>query len=146
MSDYLVQLAEQAQRDRITPSKELDAALARLDEELEALAPVLEVDYVGPGVGVEGKEDVYRLVVRAHEWRIGEHSWSLKICDALPNAGWRAAWSVQGASRARKAMAIARLPEFMAGFAAAVRAAGKADSAAGRRVQEMAAALGAGAV
>lgn len=138
MSDYLNVLVEQSRATRVAITPELDAALAGLDAEFERLAPELEVEYVGPGVGVEGNESVYRLVVRPHEWTIHQPSWSLKICDALPNAGWRAAWAVQGASRARKAMVVQALPDFLHGYAGAVAAAGKDASPAGQRVREMA--------
>lgn len=138
MSAYLQLLAEQATRERIAVTPALDQALAALDAELEALAPELQVEYIGPGVGVEGKEEVYRLVVRPHEWVMGQPAWSMKVCDALPNAGWRAAWAAHGVSRARKAMVVKRLPEFMRGYADCIRAAGKADTTAGRRIQELA--------
>gem|GEM_PF-2236785 len=136
-------LAAEAARERVVITPALDKALAALDAELESLAPELQVEYIGPGVGVEGKEDVYRLVVRPHEWAIHEPSWSLKVCDALPNADWRAAWAVQGVSRARKAEVVRKLPEFMREYAERIREAGKAETAAGRRVQELAAALSA---
>lgn len=131
-------LAEQAKAERVAITPALDAALTELDKTFEALAPQLTVEYVGPGVGVEGASDVYRLVVRPHEWVMDQPSWSLKVCDALPNAGWRAAWAVQGASRARKTMIVKRLPQFMRGYAEAIRAAGKGDSEAGQRILAMA--------
>lgn len=144
MQTHIELLAEQAHAPRVAITAELDAALQALDAEFEALAPQLQVEYIGPGVGVEGQEDVYRLAVRYHEWVMNQPSWSLKICDALPNAQWRAAWAIQGASRARKALLVRGLPQFMRGFAEAVRAAGKANDAAGRRVEAMARAFEAG--
>lgn len=135
---FIELLAEQAGRERVAVTPELDAALTELDRTFEELAPALEVEYVGPGVGVEGAEDVYRLVVRPHEWVMGSPSWSLKICDALPNAGWRVSWAVQGASRARKAMAVKALPAFFAGYLQAVRAADKSDTEAGQRLAALA--------
>lgn len=138
MSDYLNVLARLGGASRVPITAELDEALAALDAEFEHLAPAMEVEYIGPGVGVEGKETVYRLVVRAHEWTIHQPSWSLKICDALPNAGWRAAWAVQGASRARKALTVNVLGEFLDGYATAIKAADKAGTEAGQRVLAMA--------
>ncbi|MEJ2508226.1 MAG: hypothetical protein P8009_01885 [Gammaproteobacteria bacterium] len=135
---YIEFLAEQAGRERIAVTPELDAALTELDAAFEELAPALAVEYVGPGVGVEGAEDVYRLVIRPHEWVMGAPSWSLKICDALPNAGWRVAWAVQGASRARKSMCVKALPQLLRGYVEAVRAAGKADTEAGQRLAALA--------
>lgn len=134
-------LADQATRERVSITPALDEALTAVDAELEAIAPELQVEYVGPGVGVEGQEDVYRMVVRAHEWVMNQPSWSMKVCDALPNAGWRAAWAIQGVSRARKTMVVRKLPEFMRGYMECVREAGKADTAAGRRLEELARAL-----
>jgi hypothetical protein len=62
----------------------------------------------------------------------------LKVCVAAPEANCRAEWPVQGVSRLRKVRVIKALPEFFAGFSAAVKAAGKADSPAGQRIAELA--------
>ena len=74
MPSYIDYLAEQSHSERIIVSPELDDALAALDAELEQLAPQLEVEYAGPGIGVEGDADVYKMVVRPHEWALGEYS------------------------------------------------------------------------
>lgn len=138
MEPYIDYLARQAQQAHIVVTADLDDALRALDNALEQLAAQLQVEYVGPGVGVEGAADVYKLVVRAHEWVIHQRTWSLKICDALPNAQWRAAWPVHGASRARKIATVRALPKFMQGFAAAIAEAGKSDTPAGQRIAAMA--------
>lgn len=144
MTDYIDFLAEQAALATPPVTAELDAALAQLDEEFESLAPQLEVEYVGPGVGMADMkaEHVFRLVVRHHVWDVGTRGWGLKVCDALPNCDFRPMWPVQGVGRLRKRQLLAVLPAFVTGFAAAVEAAGKADSPAGRRISEMAQAFG----
>lgn len=138
MPDYMDVLAKLSQTTPVAITQALDTALTALDAEFEQLAPALEVEYIGPGVGVEGKETVYRLVVRAHEWTMRQPSWSLKVCDALPNAGWRVAWAVQGVSRARKALVIQQLPAFLHGYAQAVKVAGKTETRAAQRIMTMA--------
>lgn len=138
MSSFIDLLVTQSKADRVVISAELDQALTELDQAFEEIAPELAVEYVGPGIGVEGNEDVYKMVIRPHEWQMNKPSWSLKVCDALPNADWRAAWTVQGSSRLRKQMLVKKLPEFFAGLTQAIEAAGKADTAAAARVQEMA--------
>lgn len=133
--------------ERSRGAKGIDApavdALCRLDAMMTEIASALQVEYYGPEVGVGAGRHVYRLVVRAHEWETGSAAWSLKVCTALPHAKWRADWSVQAASRQRKMHILAALPAFFAGYAAAVIAAGKAESAAGRRVTALAQRFGA---
>lgn len=144
MTDYIARLAAQAQQGAVSVTAELDRDLADLDRELEALAPQLEVEYVGPGVGMAdmNAEHVFRLVVRHHVWDVNTAGWGLKVCDALPNCEFRPMWPVQGTGRLRKKQLVKALPAFFAGYLAAIRAAGKADTAVGRRVQAMAAAFG----
>jgi len=143
MQQHLDHLAEQARAERVAVTPELDAALAALDEAIEAIAPQLEVEAYGPGVGVEGEQDVYRLVIRHHEWNVDDYRWGLKVCDALPNAGWRVAWPIQGVARRRKGEVVRGLPAMLGEWRNAVAAAGLAESDAGRQVAELAAALGA---
>ncbi|MEJ2481354.1 MAG: hypothetical protein P8Y78_14605, partial [Acidihalobacter sp.] len=80
-------LAAQAHADRVRLSGELDEALRALDAEMSELAGVLQVEYVGPGVGMQdmGAEHVFRLAVRHHVWDVSEAGWGLKVCDGLPN-------------------------------------------------------------
>lgn len=143
MSDYIPFLAAQAALDDVPVSPMLDAALAELDAEFERLAGALEVEFVGPGVGMAdmGAEHVYRLVVGRHRWDAHTERWGLKVCDASPNCRLRPMWPVQGTARLRKKQVVKALPALLAGYAGAVEAAGKADTPAGRRVLEMAAAF-----
>lgn len=143
MSDYIEFLAAQARQDNIPVTPELDAALAALDAECETLAPQLEVEYVGPGIGMADMkaEHVFKLVMRYHVWDVFKKGWGLKVCDALPNSDLRPMWPVQGVSRLRKRQLVQALPEFFAGYAEVVRVAGKADTEAGRRILAMAAAF-----
>lgn len=131
-------LARQCRAAEIQLGAPLDGALTELDSLLATLAAELEVEYYGPEVGIESGRHVYRLVVRPHEWRIHQPRWSLKVCTALPHAGWRADWPVQGASRLRKRRIVSALPAFFAGYTAAVNAAGKGDTRAGQRLVELA--------
>ncbi len=118
--------------------QELERALIRLDVMLEALAAELQVEYFGPEVGLGAGANVYRLVVRAHEWDGLKQAWSARVCTALPHAGWRAAWTLHGASRLRKRIIVCCLPEFFHGYAQAILAAGKAHTNAGVRVLDLA--------
>ncbi len=143
MSDYMQVLAEQAKQENPAINQALDEALAELDAELEQLCPQLQVEHIGPGVGMAdmGAEHVYRLVVRHHTWDVFKEGWSLKVCDALENCEFRPMWPIQGTARLRKKQVVQALPEFFAGFAEAVRAAGKAETSAARRITELAAAF-----
>ena len=136
-------LAAQAHAERVRVSGELDAALRALDAEMGELADVLQVEYVGPGVGMQdmGAEHVFRLAVRHHVWDVGEAGWGLKVCDGLPNGGLRAMWPIYGVARLRKQQLVQTLPQFFSGLADAVRAAGKDETPAGRRVLDLAAAF-----
>lgn len=121
------------------PDDVLNRALARLAGRLAEFAAALRVEYYGPGVGVEGRADVYRLVVRGHRLSfVPDPTWGVMICDAAPPARWRSVWSLPAASRRRK-LAIARaLPEFFRGYLASVRAAGLSDTEAGRALATLA--------
>ncbi|MDA8362347.1 MAG: hypothetical protein M0Z84_00695 [Gammaproteobacteria bacterium] len=118
--------------------RELDDALIRLDMMLQALAADLRVEYFGPEVGLGAGAHVYRLVVREHLCQDGKQAWSVRVCTALSHAGWRAEWTLQGASRLRKRIIVARLPAFFAGYAQAVLAAGKERTNSGMRVVSLA--------
>ncbi|MFZ5557931.1 MAG: hypothetical protein ACOZDY_14645 [Pseudomonadota bacterium] len=130
-------LAARAAASRLALDAELDRALERLNRGLDALAAELAVVHVGPEVGVE-RRHVHRLVIAPHAWRAGTLTWGLRVCSATPDGGWRAEWSLAGAGRLRKALIVAALPALLRGYAEAVTAAGKQDSAAGRRVLELA--------
>lgn len=143
MTDFIDLLARHCHEDPPRVTAEVTAALARLDELLEALAPELEVEHYGPGVGLDGAPQAYRLVIRVHEWVPKRPAWSLKVCDATAHGGWRATWTVQGTGRLRKERVLTVLPEFFAGYLHAIERTGKAESGAGRRVAALAGALGA---
>lgn len=133
-------LAEQAKQERVAITPELDEALAWLDTTMERLAGALEVEYIGPAVGMKNinAEHVYRLMVRQHTWDVFVKAWSLKVCDALDNAGNRMSWPVQGVQRLRKQHVVQVLPEFFAGYLVAIEAAGKADTEAAVEIRDMA--------
>ena len=141
--DPLETLARLVRDPRVSVTRELDEALEALDMEMAQLAGALKVEYVGPGVGMAdmNAEHVYRLVVRHHLWDTTTAGWGVRICDALDNNDLRPMWSLQGVGRLRKRQVVAVLPEFFRGYADALEAAGKVDTAAGRRVLEMARAL-----
>lgn len=136
MKDFIRYLAEQSQLDVVPVNTELDDALTHLDNMLTGIAAALQVEYIGPYVGVETLK-AHAMVIRAHEWQIHQPSWSMKICSAIPEANYRAEWPVQGASRLRKRLIVKALPTFFAGYASAIQQAGKADTAAGQRVLAM---------
>ncbi len=118
--------------------RQLDNALMRLSMMLEALAAELRVEYLGPEVGLGPGVHVYRLVVREHECEWQRRVWSVRVCTALPHAGWRAEWTLPGASRLRKRIIVRCLPEFFHGYGQAILAAGKDRTNAGMRVLELA--------
>ena len=124
------------------PSLAADAdserALRELDRMLAGLASQLQVEYYGPEVGLGAGQPVYRLVVREHVVGAREKAWGLKVCTALPQANWRADWSIHTVARLRKRAVIAALPAFFAGYAAAIAQAGKGASAAGVRIAQLA--------
>ncbi|MDP2027638.1 hypothetical protein [Sulfuriferula sp.] len=136
MKDFIGFLVEQSRLDKIAVNPALDDALTHLDHTLAGLSESVQVEYKGPFVGVETLK-AHQLMVLRHEWKIHQPSWSMKVCVAAPEANCRAEWPVQGVSRLRKVMVVKALPEFFAGFSAAVQAAGKADSPAGVRIIEL---------
>lgn len=138
MKAFLPLLARLSRASAIRVDDELDDALARLDYMLDGLCAALEVEHLGPFVGVERLE-AHRLVVRKHLWQLGAPAWSLKICPTAPAANWRAEWAIQSASRMRKPIVVRALPEFFSGFADAIETAGKSETLAAGRVREIAA-------
>lgn len=136
-------LAEQAHAERVRVNGELDEALRALDAEMSELAGVLQVEYVGPGVGMRDMdaENVFRLAVRYHVWDTTEAGWGLKVCDGLPTGALRAMWPIYGVARLRKQQLVQALPEFFAGLAKAVCEAGKDETPSGRRVLALSAAF-----
>ncbi len=138
MQPFIEHLVRQCRAQTVRVDDELNAALAQLDTLVGQLASELRVEYYGPEIGVGAGHHVYRLVVRAHEWEINNPTWSLKVCTALPHAGWRADWAIQGVGRLRKALVVQALPAFFAGYGAAIATAGQANTPAGRQVIELA--------
>ena len=137
MKDFIALLVEQSRQQHIVINPALDDALTHLDHALEGLCAAVQVEYHGPYVGVETPL-AHQMVVRKHEWKIHQPAWSMKICVAAPEANCRAEWPIQGVGRLRKALVVKALPAFFAGFAEAVKLAGKEDSSAGMRVAELA--------
>lgn len=140
MNEVMKLLARQVSAPRVIVNEMLDIALHALDQRLETLSALLEVEFLGPGVGMQDMdaEHVFRLVVRHHVWDVAHAGWGLKVCDALPNAGLRPMWSIYGVGRLRKQQVVRVLPEFFQGYVAAVIAAGKAQDAAGLQLQALA--------
>ncbi len=136
MKDFIALLVEQSRQQSVAINPALDDALAHLDHALTGLCAAVQVEYRGPYVGVETPL-AHQMVVRQHEWKIHQPAWSMKICVAAPAANCRAEWPIQGVSRLRKALVVKALPAFFAGFAEAVKQAGKEDSSAGLRVLEL---------
>ncbi len=137
MNDFVALLVERSRAERPKVDAALEDALARLDHLLAGVSSGLQVEYYGPCVGVEAAA-AHRLVVRAHAWDGGRPQWGVRICSAAPQAHWRAEWTLRGAGRLRKALIVRALPEFFAGYARAVAAAGRARSASGQRVAGLA--------
>lgn len=136
--DFIELLAARSRAQAPATDAALDRALAQLDRAMSALAGALRVEYYGPEVGAGGALHVYRLVVREHALGPDRAEWGLKVCNALPHARWRAEWALAAAGRQRKPFVVRALPAFFAGYADAVAQAGGAETAAGRRVVEIA--------
>lgn len=137
MNDFVALLVERSRAEQPKVDAALENALARLDHLLAGVSAELQVEYYGPGVGVETAA-AHRLVVRAHAWGGGRPQWGVRVCSAAPQAHWRAEWTLQAAGRLRKALIVRALPEFFAGYGQAVAAAGRAQSASGQRVAALA--------
>jgi hypothetical protein len=143
MRSFIEVLAGQAGRSQVVVDAGLDQALTELDRAMERLGAALEVEHVGPGVGMSdmGAEHVYRLVMRRHRWDVFTEGWGLKVCDALDNCELRPMWPLQGTARLRKRQVVRALPDFFAGYLRAVAEVGKADTAAGCELRDIAEAL-----
>ncbi|NOT17015.1 MAG: hypothetical protein HOP20_02960 [Sulfuriferula sp.] len=133
MKDFIQHLVNQSKLATPAINHALDDALTHLDHSLAGIAAALEVEYIGPFVGVETLK-AHAMVIRAHEWQIHQHTWSMKICSAVAEANYRPEWPAQGASRLRKRLIVQALPAFFAGYTAAVQAANKLDTPAGKRL------------
>ena len=137
MEDFILFLDQQSRHEKVAITLELDEALTKLDQLLAEICAAVQIEFDGPFVGVETPE-AHRLAVRAHEWKIHEPSWSMKICTTAPAANSRAEWAVQSAGRLRKQIVVKALPAFFAGFAQAIDAAGKSEMPEAKHVQALA--------
>ncbi|OBS09125.1 hypothetical protein [Acidihalobacter prosperus] len=144
MDDNISLLAAQAAAPSVTVNAALDEALRALDRRIEVLAEALQVEYLGPGIGMldMDAEHVFRLAVRHHVWDVAHAGWGVKVCDALPNGGLRPMWPIHGVGRLRKQQLVRALPAFFQGYVTAVAAAGKAGTPAGRELQALAESFG----
>jgi len=145
MEPFLVTLRDQARTPRPRPDDALDDALARLSHVLSQLALALEVEYVGPFVGLGAGRKAFCLAVRAHTEAPSVQVWGARVCSADPHAGLRAHWDLAHVARLRKPVLVQALPAFLAGYYQAVVAADKGDTRSGRRLLELSQALGAAA-
>lgn len=136
--DFIELLAARSRARVLATDAALDRALAQIDRAMSALAGALRVEYYGPEVGAGGAPHAYRLAVREHALGPDRAEWGLKVCNALPHARWRAEWGLAAVSRQRKPLVVRALPVFFAGYADVVARAGGAETAAGRRVVEIA--------
>ncbi len=136
-------LRDQARDPDRRPDRALDDALARLSRILAQIAPALEVEHRGPFVGIGAGREAFCLAVRAHEEAAGTTVWAARVCSADPHRGLAAHWDLACVSRLRKPILARALPEFLAGYHAAVASAHKADTGAGLRLRALAEALGA---
>ncbi len=117
-------------------SPEADTALGLLEQELNAIAEALRLEYVGPGVGMADMdaEHVYRLVIREHEHNVAQRGWGVMVCDALPNCDYRAMWPLTGVGRLRRRQVVAALPELLRGYREAIVGGGREDTPAAQRL------------
>ena len=142
MQRHLQELRRQCRLPRPAPGSALAAALIYLDGEIQTLADSLRVEYYGPGVGTDrDAESVYRLVVRAHAWALGEPVWGVRVCDATEGANWRAMWTLAGVGRLRQRRLLSVLPAFLEGYDAAVSASPQAGSYSAKALSAMARAV-----
>lgn len=115
---------------------EADAALQALETELNAIAAELQVEHVGPGVGMAdmNAEGAYRIVVREHEHDVTRREWGVMVCDAADNCDYRPMWPLSGTGRLRRRQVMQALPELVAGWRAAANEAGSLLTPAGQRL------------
>ncbi|HUW98512.1 MAG TPA: hypothetical protein VMV40_06685 [Acidiferrobacter sp.] len=141
MEPFLVTLRDGAQAPAAGEDLAQDDALAQLSRVLSQLAAALEVEHVGPFVGVGAGRLAFCLAIRAHTEAPGVQIWGARVCSAEPRSGLRAHWDLARVARLRKPIVVQALPAFLAGYHQAVVAAGKGDTRPGRRVAELAHAL-----
>lgn len=141
MEPFLTLLREHAYDPRARPTAALDEALGRLDRILARLAQALKVEYIGPYVGIGAGREAFCLAVRAHRETADAEVWAARVCSAGPHQALQARWSFSSVARLRKPILVGALPQFLAGYSAAVMAASQADTRAGRRLRELAHAL-----
>ena len=138
----LEELRRQCGLSRPDPGPVLAAALNELDREIASLAGRLRVEYYGPGVGTDrDAESVYRLVVRAHAWALGEPVWGVRVCDATEGANWRAMWTLGGVGRLRQRRLLSVLPAFLTGYAQTVAASPEGESPSAEALSDIARAV-----
>lgn len=140
MEPFLATLCEQL-RSPQPPGPALDSALARLSRILAGLASALEIEYIGPFVGLGAGHQAFCLAVRAHTEAFGVYSWGVRVCSAQAHAGLRASWELARVARLRKPVLVQALPAFLSGYYEAVVAAGQDETLSGRRLRELAQAL-----
>lgn len=143
MEPFLVTLRDQAKAPRLVPDGALDDALVRLGHILAQLAEALEVEYIGPFVGLGAGREAFCLAIRAHTEAPGVQVWGARVCSAEPHSGLRANWELARVARLRKPVLAQALPPFLAGYYQAVVAADKGETGPGRRLLELSQALGA---
>ncbi|MHB8254766.1 MAG: hypothetical protein ACYDEV_13955 [Acidiferrobacter sp.] len=142
MEPFLVTLRDWARTPRSMPDAALDDALGRLSRILAQLALGLEVEYVGPFVGIGAGRQAFCLAVRPHTEAPGIQVWGARVCSAEPHLGLRAHWDMASVARLRKPVLAQALPAFLAGYYQAVVLAHKADTRPGHRLRELTQALG----
>ena len=142
MQRHLQELRRQCRLPRPDPGPVLAAALSYLDGEIESLAGRLRVEFYGPGVGTDrDAKSVYRLVVRAHAWTLGEPVWGVRVCDATEGANWRAMWTLAGVGRLRQRRLLSVLPSFLTGYAETVSASPEGESPSAKALSDIARAV-----
>ncbi len=143
MEPFLKILRERACAETIPVDAALTDALARLSRLLAQLAADLQVEYLGPPVGLGDGRDAFRLAVRAHQEAPGVRTWGVRVCSAQPHAGLRADWDLPVVSRLRKVVVVRALPAFLAGYEAAVAGAGRSGTRSSERLASLVRELGA---
>lgn len=140
-NDDLELLTARARADRVRVDPALDQALTHLDADLQAISAALGVRHVGPGVGLDGADEVYRLVVDYHVWDLSRQGWGLFVCDAAAGQDLRPMWQIQGAARVRKQAIVRQLPALLEGYQDTAATAGRLGGEAGERLTGLASAL-----
>lgn len=136
--DQLRLLAERARDTRVRVDKRLEDALAALDADLQDVAEAIGTTYIGPGVGLDGADEIYRLVLGYHVWDLSRKGWGLFVCDAAPGQDLRPMWRIHGAGRVRKQAIVRQLPSLLSGYRDAVAEQGQLEGAHGERLTHLA--------